>query len=69
MVELLPELSTARHGGEDLAKKAKAKKRIEDINVWLQCFTAMMSVVSMKNPKQVPELMAYMTNIMGEPRI
>ena len=63
MVELLLELSIARQGGEEVAKQAKAKKRGEDINVWLQCFAAMVSVVSIKNPEQVPELMAYMTNI------
>ena len=33
MVELLPELSIARQRGEEVAKQAKAKKRVEDINL------------------------------------
>ena len=51
-------------GGEEAPqKKQKARKRAEYLNVWLQGFAVLVSVVVPKNPECVPELMAYMINI------
>ena len=63
-VDLLPEFWSTLKPGESSAKRTKAKKRVQDINVWLQCFALYVGVMATKSPKQVPELMAYMISIL-----
>ena len=66
MHELLPEL-LANQKGEDCSEKhtsrAKGRKRVQDIDVWLQCYAVFVSVMARHSPETVPELMAYMVNI------
>ena len=66
MQELLPEL-LANQKGEECSDKhtrqAKGRKRVQDIEVWLQCYAVFVSVVARDSPETVPELMAYMVNI------
>ena len=68
MYELLPEFWTQK--GDEMASKtstssrAKAKRWVHDINVWLQCFALYISVMSNKSLQHIPELMAYMVNIL-----
>ena len=66
MYELLPEFWTQK--GEEASPKnssrAKAKKRTQDISVWLQCFALYVSVMASRSPEHVPELMAYMVSIL-----
>ena len=40
-----------------------AKKSIEDILTWVQCFTTVIAILSTKFPEAVPDLMAYMLSI------
>ena len=40
-----------------------AKKSIEDILTWVQCFTTVVAILSTKFPEAVPDLMAYMLSI------
>ena len=54
MYELLPEFWTQK--GEETAGKlstssrAKARRRVQGINVWLQCFALYVSVMANKSP-------------------
>ena len=41
-----------------------SKRRVQDINVWLQCFALYVSVMANKSPQHIPELMAYMVSIL-----
>ena len=40
-----------------------AKKSIEYILTWVQCFTTVVAILSTKFPEAVPDLMAYMLSI------
>ena len=66
MHELLPEL-LASQKGEDCSEKhtsrAKGRKSVQDIDVWLQYYAVFVRVVARHSPETVPELMAYMVNI------
>ena len=65
MYELLPEFWTT-HGVDELgkqAKRSKGKKRVQEINVWLQCYALYVAVRAVKAPKLVPELIAYQISI------
>lgn len=68
MHEMLPEFwaqKTDEAGGKaSTSSKARARKRVQDINVWLQCFALYVSVMSAKDPGYIPELMAYMVSIL-----
>ncbi len=62
MIDLLSEMWVLQKPEEAVGKKpsqAKAQKKLQDINVWLQCFAMFVEVVSSKSPECVPELMAY----------
>ena len=64
MTDLLPEAWSARKGDESAGKKgAKAKKKLEDIHVWLQCYAVYVGVMATKHLERVPKLMSYMINI------
>ena len=68
MYEMLPESWVQKMeetGGKGAtSSRARARKRIQDINAWLQCFALYVSVMSAKDPGHVPELLAYMVNIL-----
>ena len=66
MYELLPEfwVQKEEETNAKAASRAKAKRRIQDINVWLQCFSLYVSVLAIQSPQYVPELMAYMVSIL-----
>lgn len=51
-----------RKGQRSRPAEQKARS-VWDIEAWLQCFVVFVSVVSRDFPKAVPELMAYMVNI------
>ena len=67
MYELLPEFwmqkGEDQHKGKQL-QQGEAKRRIQDINVWLQCFALYVGVMAKKSPQHVPEQMAYMISIL-----
>ncbi len=67
MHELLPELLASRkvEEGPDRSRAKAGRKRILDVNAWLQCFAVFVSVVASESPEAVPELMAYMSTIIG----
>ncbi len=65
MYELLPEL-LADHKGEGASCKlsrARGRKQVQEIAVWLQCFAVFVGVVANYEPEVVPGLMAYMVSI------
>ena len=66
MCELLPELLADQKGGDGAGKqmsRAKGRKRVQEIAVWLQCFAVFVGVVAKFEPDVVPGLMAYMVSI------
>ena len=67
MHDLLPEFWVGDKESEGSSKagssRGKGKKRLKDVQVWLQCFAQYVSVLSSKFPEAVPELMAYMVGI------
>lgn len=66
MSDLLPEFWPDQKAEEGTAKRvnrSSAKKRVQDINVWLQCYAIYVGVMATKSPEMVPELMAYMISI------
>ena len=52
MYELLPEfwVQKEEETNAKAASRAKAKRRIQDINIWLQCFGLYVSVVAIQSP-------------------
>ena len=64
MSSLLPEFWPVQKAEQGTTKRtnwSSAKKRVQDINVWLQCNVGVMAT---KSPEMVPELMAYMISIL-----
>ena len=59
MHELLPEV-WASQGGDSEAnkpgKRARSRKKVQDINVWLQCFALYVGVRASGTPKLISEL-------------
>lgn len=65
MCELLPEL-LADQKGEGAGRKlsrVRGRKQVQEITAWLQCFAVLVGVVAKYEPEVVPDLMAYMINI------
>ena len=61
--EFLPEcLAESDRSGKPVSR-AKAKKRLDDLDVWLQCFALYVAVLAPTKPALVPDLMAYMISI------
>ena len=55
MYELLPELLTDQIGGEGGARqtsRARGRKRVQEISVWLQCFAVFVGVVAKSSPRR-----------------
>lgn len=66
MCELLPELLANQKVGDSDTKqpgRARGRKRVQEIGVWLQCFAVFVGVVAKSSPEAVPGLMAYMISI------
>ena len=63
MFKLLPEDQKARDGMERQPSRARGRKRVQDIGVWLQCFAVFVGVVAKISPEAVLGLMAYMISI------
>ena len=40
-----------------------SRRRILDIKIWVQCFACYMGVVAIKSPQRIPELLAYLIQI------
>ena len=54
MSDLLPEFWPDQKAEEGTAKRANrssAKKRVQDINVWLQCYAIFVGVMATKSPR------------------
>ena len=67
MFELLPEFWTNQGGEGDANKQVKrprSNKKVQDINVWLQCYALYVGVRALKAPNLIPELMAYQISIL-----
>ena len=68
MYKLLPEFwpsqKATEEGTSKCSNRSTAKKRVQDINVWLQCYAMYVGVLATKSPDTVPELMAYMISIL-----
>jgi len=66
MFELLPELLADLRDGESSVKqpgRVRGRRRVQDLNVWLQCFAVFVTVVARSSPGAVPGMMAYMVSI------
>ena len=67
MCDLLPEFWIAPREGEDTAgmktAKSKGSKCTQEICVWFQCFAVYVAVMSVRRPKPVQEMIAYMIHI------
>lgn len=67
MGDLLPEFWVAPREGEDKTAqgmaRSRGRRRTQDICVWSQCFAIYVAVMSAKWPQRVPEMMAYMIQI------
>ena len=65
--DLLPEFWVAPREGEEATAQRLARnrgrRRTQDICVWSQCFAIYVAVMSTKWPQRVPEMMAYMIQI------
>lgn len=56
-------LSQTGRGSRFQGQRPKAKKRLDDLDVWLQCFALYVAVLAPTKPALVPNLMAYMISI------
>ena len=68
MHELLPEFLVGTKEGAKTPSRARAKRRAQDINVWLQCFAMYVGVMAPEYPTRVPKLMGYMVLILRASR-
>ena len=63
MYELLPECLADSGYTSKPAAKARAKKRVQDVNAWLQCFALYVGVLGPKRPDCIPQMMSYLVTI------
>ena len=61
--KLLPECLAESSDSIGPIPKSRARKRLNDINVWLQCFALYVGILASSKPALVPDLMAYMISI------
>ena len=59
---LLGSWQTAGQEGENPPQKC-SKCRVLDIKVWVQCFACYMGMVATRSPQRIPELLAYLIQI------
>ncbi len=74
MAELLPEFwgspsgarleATGQPGGTATLAPQRRRRKVTDIVSWIQCYATYVGVLAGGNPEAVPELMAYLINIM-----
>jgi hypothetical protein len=70
MAEMLPECwheqAKDEEGTSSSASTVQSRKRkkVTDINVWLQCYALYTSVLASKHPQAIPELLAYLITIL-----
>ncbi len=73
MFELLPELLAdvkVDESRDGQLSRGRGRKRIQDINVWLQCFAVFVGVVAKSSPEAVPGMMGvHDKNYQGKPRV
>ena len=67
LCDLLPEFWITPRSEEEVASqrlaRSKGRKRTQEIHVWLQCFAVYVAVVASKCSNRVPDMMAYMIQI------
>ena len=68
MHELLPECLADTSEANKPTAMARAKRRVQDINTWLQCFAVYVGVVGPARPSCVPQMMSYMVTIIRRAR-
>ena len=61
--ELLPECLAESMDSTGPIPRSRARKKLNDISVWLQCFALYVGVLASSKPALVPDLMAYMISI------
>ncbi len=61
--ELLTECLAESTDSAKPIPRSRAKKRLNDLNVWLQCLALYVGVLAPSKPALVPDLMAYMISI------
>jgi len=66
MNELLPEVQL--FGEAEGGKSGSKRPTVTDILTWVQCFAVYISVLAPCYPDSIPELMAYMMEIVGQAR-
>ena len=64
MAELLPEVQL--FGGAEDGRPGGKRITVTDILTWVQCFGIYVSVLAPSYPEAVPELLAYMLEIVGQ---
>lgn len=63
MGELLPEFWTGTREEEGDGARARRSRKVTDILTWVQCFSSYVAVRGPTAPELIPELMAYLANI------
>ena len=64
MADLLPQALSAAMRNSDSSKESKKRvPRIVSIMSWIECFTTYISLIAMKRPDRVSDLLAYMSLI------
>ena len=68
--ELLPEsaVGKAEDNTPNPLALGRRRRQVTDIHTWIQCFASYVSVMSMRFPEAVPDLLAYMIAIMRASR-
>ena len=63
MHELLPESWQTAEQEMETPPRNSSIRWILDIKIWVQCFACYMGVVAIKSPQWIPELLAYLIQI------
>ena len=66
MCELIPEywiIQKCEEASAQRMTRTRGRKQSQNILVWVRCFAMYVAVVAGKWPRRVPEMMAYMINI------
>lgn len=54
---------SARDDEQKKPTQTRRPRKVTDITTWTQCFATFVSVLGPQNPAAIPELMAYMSNV------
>ena len=63
MHELLPECFAEAGEASKPGARTRAKKRVQEMTAWLQCFATYVGILGPAKPTLIPQLMAYMATI------